>query len=81
MTANELQSLARILSNQTWCRHWLNLHNSKTPVTMAIQCRDCTGQPETVMDLENRGFKMEAGYMYTIKRTNEDGTDFVSELF
>jgi hypothetical protein len=88
MTATELQSLARILSNQTWCRHWLNWQDRQKDVVMAIQCRDCTGKPERVVDLERLGFELWANaddqacqYLYVAPRTNDDGSPFESTIF
>lgn len=81
MTATELQNIARRLGNATWCRYWLNFYNSHAPVTMAIQCRNIGGRPEPVPDLVHLGFEPLADFMYTIKRTNEDGTDYESKLF
>jgi hypothetical protein len=81
MTATEIQNIARRLSNQTWCRYWLNLQNTHKPVVMAIQCRDENGHPEPVGELESLGFNAATGFLYTIKRTNEDGTEFESKLF
>ena len=87
MTANELQRLSCILSNQTWCRHWLNWLDRPKDVKMAIQCRDNEGTPERVKDLESKGFELfmttdlECQWIYVIPRTNEDGTPFESKLF
>lgn len=81
MTANELQRIARVLSNQTWTRHWLNFFNSHDDVKMAIQCRNHQGVPERISDMDKLGFEESPDFIYMIKRTNLDGTPYVSELF
>ena len=83
MTADEVQSVARRLSNQTWCRYWLNLHNSREPVTVAIQCRDENGNPEAIPDLEKLAMTISpmSPFMYVATRTNADGSNYVSEIF
>lgn len=81
MTANQLQRIACRLSNSSWCRHWLNLHNSRTDVIMAVQCLDERGRPAQIRDLERLGFKPQDAFIYTIQRTNDDGTPFVSNIF
>lgn len=85
MTVTEIQDIVRRLSNQTWCRYWLNFHGSRHPVWMAIQCRDESGKPEPVADLLKIGFveqqPVNCPHLYFIKRTSDDGTDYVSELF
>lgn len=75
MTADEIQNIARRLGNQTWCRYWLNFLDSHTNVTMAIQCRSSSGKPEPVPELVKLGFAAATNFLYTIKRTNADGTD------
>ncbi len=81
MTATELQRIARVLSNQTYCRHWLNFFNSHDDVKLAIQCRDFQGRPERIPDMDKLGFEESSDFLYTINRTNDDGTPFVSQLF
>lgn len=87
MTANELQRIACRLSNQIWCRHWLNFQDRKKDVKMAIQCRDHDGTPERIKDLESKGFELfwtddiDCQWIYTIPRTNDDGTPYESKLF
>lgn len=81
MTATGLQNIARRVSNQSWCRYWLNYGDKHKPVTMAIQCRDANGKPEAVPDLLKLGFTEHFGRFYTITRTNEDGSEFESKLF
>lgn len=81
MTAAKLQRLAAVLSNQTWTRHWLNFHDRHDDVQMAIQCRDFNGTPERIPDFEKMGFEELPDFIYTIKRTNDDGTAYVSQLF
>jgi hypothetical protein len=81
MTATELQRLVRIISNQAWCRHWLNYGDRSDNVVMAIQCRDATGKPEPIDGLSRLGFTELQDHTYTIPRTNEDGSPFASKLF
>lgn len=81
MNATELQRIARVLSNQTYCRHWLNFYNSHDDVKMAIQCRNHQGVPERIPQMDELGFEESPDFIYTIKRTNADGTPYVSQLF
>lgn len=87
MTATKLQSIALRLSNQTFCRHWLNWTDRHENVLMAIQCRDYEGKVEEVKALLSEGFNLwettdpQCLWIYTIPRTNDDGTPFVSKLF
>lgn len=86
MTADELQRIALGLSNSGWCRYWLNFNHPQNPRTMAIQVVDLQSEenigPVKVHGLEVRGFTLlqDSHFVYTIDRTNEDGTPFVSEL-
>lgn len=90
MTIDELQSFVRILSNQGWVRWWANLDNRRENVRMAIQvldiCPDGTFRPVRVLGLEEKGLqelddnKVEAKWLYTINRTNPNGTPFVSQI-
>jgi hypothetical protein len=95
MHANELQNIARRMSNQCWCRHWLYFNHPQNPVKMAVQCIECSEDPDKglilygpfpVPDLERCGFKIETElatpdqFIYTIDRTNEDGTPYISQL-
>lgn len=87
MTATELQRIANRLSNQSWCRYWMNFFDRKTDVLMAIQILENvsgTPQPVPCTDLLRLGFCEWAEYpdhIYFIARTNEDGTPYVSEVF
>lgn len=86
MTAIELQRIALRLSNSGWCRHWLNFNHPQNPRIMAIQVVDFQSEenigPVKVHGIEAEGFAILAGsnFVYTIDRTNEDGTPFKSEL-
>ena len=80
MTADKLQDLARVLSNCSWCRYWLNLHDSHY-VIMAIQCRNESGQPLPIHDAERHGLKVGPDFLYTVRRTNKDGSEYQSSLF
>ena len=79
MTASQLQNIARQLSNSSWCRHWLNWSDT----VMAIQCRDESGHPMKInrADANRFGFEEQNHYVYTIPRTNDDGTPYQSKLF
>lgn len=87
VTAHELQRIASRLSNQCWCRHWLNYGDRRTGVIMAIQCVDILDSgrftPARVNGIEELGFTLadDERLLYTIPRTNEDGTPYVSKLF
>ena len=81
MTANELQRFARHLSNQVWTRHWLNYGDRHQNVRMAIQCIDAAGAPVQIRELPGKGFTEEPRHMYTVARTNDDGSPFISQLF
>jgi hypothetical protein len=78
VTATELQDIARVLSNSSWCRYWLNWDDrQRGQPTMAIQCIDPTGMPQKVSGSEGRGFAESDRYVYTILRTEEDGKPFL----
>lgn len=81
MTADELQSIARRLSNSSWCRYWLNWSDRTSPVTMAIQCHDASGVPQRVPDAISHGLEEREDFVYTATRTNDDGTIYESKLF
>lgn len=81
MTAGELQRIAVRLSNQSWCRHWLNFYNNHDNVKMAIQVKDWDGKCEPIPDLTKLGFEELPDFIYVINRTNEDGSPFISQLF
>lgn len=80
MTAGELQRIALHLSNQGWCRHWLNYGDRHENVQMAIQVLD-SEKAVPIPELNKLGFKQYPENLYTIERTNDDGTPFVSKLF
>lgn len=80
MTATELQRIASRLANQSWCRYWLNYGDRRDNILMAIQCIE-SGKSVKVYDLPKKGFTCLPGNVYTIPRTNEDGSPFVAELF
>lgn len=79
MTVDELQSIVRVLANNTWVRYWLNWSDSEHPV-MAFQCKDVRGLPQPVHDAVSRGFTEMDQYIYTVPRTNEDGTRYERKL-
>lgn len=90
MTADELQRLARMLGNSTWCRYWMHYNYPQAePWEMALSCVEFQMQrnarislPCPVDGLKERGFRTELvdGLIYyIIARTNEDGTPFRSE--
>ena len=81
MTANDLQRIAVRLSNQSWCRHWLNYGDRHTDVQMAIQCRDSYGNPTEIKCLLELNFVEQPDHIYVINRTEEDGSPFVSKIF
>jgi hypothetical protein len=85
VTASQLQNICRILSNNGWCRYWLNFYNTEKHVDMAIHCIDYKGTPQSVYGLEAKGFRhadaMGLTGVYIIKRTNDDGSDFESKVF
>ena len=83
MTATKIQDIARRLSNQSWCRYWLNLNDSHDNVVMAIQCRDANGLPVPIHDINSAGetFTETFKHVYNVARTNDDGTPYVSALF
>lgn len=96
MTATELQRIALNVSNSLWCRHWLNFNHPQNPRKMAIQALDCEAvddkgriafRARRMKEFEKLGFEVlndnkdpEVQWLYTIARTNEDGTPFFSEL-
>jgi hypothetical protein len=91
VTADQLQRLARMLGNQSWCRYWLHYNWPETaPWEMALSCVEFEmrsnrrmSNPCPVPDLLPMGFRAtvsDAGLIvYTIVRTNEDGTPFRPE--
>ena len=91
MTASRLQSIAMLLGRSGWVRHWLHWnYPQQTPWLMAIDVRDHEGKPvEMNGEMEKSGFtrtlegQMDdsgACVIYTIPRTNEDGTPYTSHL-
>lgn len=85
MTADELQRIAVRLSNQCWCRHWLNFFDTHASIDMAIHCTDYDRKPLQIGELLAKGFRRQDALglrgVYLIKRTNEDGTPFESKIF
>lgn len=77
MTVDKLQSLIRRLANGGWVRYWL-YWNAIDCTIMAIQCRNESGIPEPIEGMEAIGFSKESNFIYTISRTNEDGTPYKS---
>lgn len=84
MTADELQRIAMRLSNSGWCRYFLHWsYPAQDPWLMAVQVRDADGRPVEVKELTDAyGFwpapDRPGEYVYTIRRTNDDGTPFRS---
>jgi hypothetical protein len=89
MTIQELQSIHRRLGNQCWCRWWANFGERRENILMAIQCLSVEAngrfKPTHTVGMIELGFTVDPGtplrYIYTIPRTNEDGSPYVSELF
>ena len=91
MTIQELHRIVIRLSNSCWVRWWSNFDCRETNVRMAIQVLDHAGgfkvEAVRVKDLEALGFqeiddnKTGVKWLYSIARTNEDGTPYVSKLF
>ena len=93
MTIDELQRIVIRLSNQSWVRWWANFGDRHDNVLMAVQCLDfryhhsaSPGRyPIDVDDLLKLGYTIwpaePHALIYTIPRTNEDGTPFNSQLF
>lgn len=81
MTADKMQSIARVLSNSSWCRYWLSYTLSNEGQTvMAIQCRDETGKPLPINDAKRHGLEEGMFFIYTALRTHEDGTPYFIRL-
>jgi len=80
MTAEKLQSYARVLSNSGWCRYWLNWSSSENPI-MAIQVINSAGVPQEITDAEASGLTLSVDYIYTAPRTNEDGTPYKASIY
>lgn len=79
MTADKLQNIVRVLANSSWTRYWLFWDDSDNP-TMAVQCIDTEGKPSPIADAESHGLKENPEYVYTTKRTNEDGTKYIRKM-
>jgi hypothetical protein len=76
MTINAFQNIVVRLANGRHTRYWLNW--SGRPYTvMAVQCIDGTGKPEAIKDAESHGLQESFDLVYTVRRTNEDGTPYV----
>lgn len=78
MTLTALQQIAADYSQRAWVRIWPEW--TRFPgeqVTMAIQFRDNSQQPERVPYVERFGLMEGKGGVYTARRTNEDGSPFV----
>lgn len=95
MTIERFQGIVLRVSNFVWCRHWVHFNAPQSPAKMAIQILDLKPgsetdrpqwQPRLLKDLENYGFELlngkhnEGDKIYTIARTNEDGTPYESKL-
>jgi hypothetical protein len=93
MHIDEIQRIVIRLANQSWVRWWANFGDRQTDVLMAVQCLDfryhhavSPGRyPIECDDLLKLGFTIwpseRQACIYTIPRTNEDGSPFVSQLF
>jgi predicted Zn-ribbon and HTH transcriptional regulator len=92
MTADQLQSIAMLLSRSGWVRHWLHFnYPQESPWLMAIDVRDHNNRPlELNGEMEKSGFtKTLEGVMdqtgecviYTIARTNSDGTPYATNRY
>lgn len=82
MTADQFQlNIVLPLANRgCWVRYWMNWMD-QSPGVMAIQCRDEDGKPHRISDAEHHGLSLvpnETLFIYTVPRTNADGTPFVS---
>lgn len=89
MTADRLQLLVTLLSRGAWVRHWLHWnYPSESPWLMAIDIRDSGNRPIDMNgEMEKSGFTRLANWepittgectIWTIPRTNRDGTPYVS---
>ncbi len=77
MTATKLQDAVRVLANGSWTRYWLSYNQTSFGETiMAVQCRDENGKPKPISDAPRHGFAMHNNYIYTVPRTNEDGSPY-----
>lgn len=75
MTITQFQQIVVRLANGKHTRYWLNW--SGRPYTvMALQCIETDGKPHKIVDAESHGFKESFDWIYTIRRTNEDGTPY-----
>lgn len=93
MTAEELQSIALRLANHGWTRYWIDFRRLSDPRSwlMAVQVYRFRPDPFTgipvlapirLSELEDVGFHLidhaSFPYLYTIERTNDDGTPYGS---
>lgn len=89
MTATELQRIARMLGNQSWCRYWMHWnHPTERPWEMAISCVEMRlsdsgnvmqSLPAPVDGLKEKGFRptvVDGLIYYIIERTDENGAPF-----
>lgn len=88
MTADELQRVARMLGNQSWCRYFLHWnYPTEAPWEMAISCVEFEmrgnarmSNPCPVPDLLPMGFRATVGseglIYYIVERTDESGAPF-----
>lgn len=75
MTIQTFQNIVVRLANGRHTRYWLNW--SGRPYTvMAVQCIDSDGKPQKIQDAETHGLLDTLDYVYTVRRTNDDGTAY-----
>lgn len=75
MTITAFQNIVVRLANGRHTRYWLNW--SGRPYTvMAVQSIDSSGKPQKITDAESHGLEEVHDFVYTVRRTNEDGTAY-----
>lgn len=84
MTLDCLQSIVLRLANNGWCRYWVNWSGAEHPI-MAVQVINSKAEPQEIIDAESHGLIEHRApgmddWIYTVPRTNADGTPYRSLL-
>lgn len=85
MTVEHLQNIVCRLANSGYCRYWVSWSGSEHPI-MAVQCLSPSDmKPSKIHDAEARGLTENRApgmddWIYTVPRTNEDGTPYQSKF-
>ena len=81
MTLERLQHIVVKLANQAPTRYWVWWNYPLVETEMAIYIEGGIDSQTLLTEMEGRGFKYDATFrVWTIHRTNEDGTPWVTKI-